>query len=181
MALLMGPLAVKAQARFPRCSSVCGSIVRFLLRSSPECCWPSTLPMSSLISPVSQSCSRSFHVSARTFRHLSQQQAAAMSAQSGPGLMATDGSLKAFCPSWGIARDYAAWDGHCRDSAKIGKWLLVAFCDNDVANGAVWKRAVVEGVALAASCEEFGVQCANPRALHPGVQVVNGPGRYHQQ
>ena len=56
-------------------------------------------------------------------------------------------SLKAFCPSCGMARHHAAWDDHCRGSAKIGEQLLLAFCDNDVANVAVWKRAVVEGVA----------------------------------
>ena len=31
--------------------------------------------------------------------------------------------------------------------AKIGKQLFVVFSDNDIANGAVWKRAVVEEVS----------------------------------
>ena len=46
MALLMDPLAVKAQARFQRFSSVCGCIIRFLLRSGPECCCLNTSPVS---------------------------------------------------------------------------------------------------------------------------------------
>ena len=48
-----GPSTVgrAAQARFPRCSSVCGCTTRFLLRTGPECCCSNILPMSSLISP----------------------------------------------------------------------------------------------------------------------------------
>ena len=41
-------LAVRAQARFPRCWSVCGCIVRFVLRSGPECCCPKILEIRSL-------------------------------------------------------------------------------------------------------------------------------------
>ena len=62
-----------------------------------------------------------FRVSVRDFWHLRQQQATAISAQHGPGLVATDGSLRAFCPSCGVARDHAAWDGHCRGSAEVAE------------------------------------------------------------
>ena len=38
MALLIEPRAVKVQARFPRCSSVCGCVFSAVLRSGPEFC-----------------------------------------------------------------------------------------------------------------------------------------------
>ena len=61
MPLLMDPLAVRAQARFSRCSSVCGCIVRFVLRSGPECSCPNILEKSSQIcSSTHISRSRSF-------------------------------------------------------------------------------------------------------------------------
>ena len=73
-----------------------------------------------------------FRVSARGFWHLSQQQAATITAQHGPGPVTADGSFEAFCPRHGITRADAALDGHCRGSAKIGEQLLVALCDGDV-------------------------------------------------
>ena len=51
MSLLIDPPAVKAQARLPRCSSLCGCTTRFLLLSGPERCCPNILPTSSLTSP----------------------------------------------------------------------------------------------------------------------------------
>ena len=53
MALLMEPRAVGAQARFPRCSSVCGCTVLLVLRSGPDLCWTKTLETRSLVCPVS--------------------------------------------------------------------------------------------------------------------------------
>ena len=38
MALLMDPRAVKAEARFPRCSSNCNNIPLAVLRGGPELC-----------------------------------------------------------------------------------------------------------------------------------------------
>ena len=55
-----GFAAVRAQARFPRRSFVCGCIVRFVVRSGPECCCPYILEMSSLICSSSHIRSRSF-------------------------------------------------------------------------------------------------------------------------
>ena len=61
MALLLDPRAVRAQARFPRCSSVCGCVTPFFLRSAPECCCTKILGISSLTCPVSHTCNRSFN------------------------------------------------------------------------------------------------------------------------
>ena len=47
MALLIDPLAVWAQALFPRCSSVCGCINFFVLPCCPVCSCPRILPMTS--------------------------------------------------------------------------------------------------------------------------------------
>ena len=98
-----------------------------------------------------------FCVSVRTFPHLSQQQAAAISAQHGPRLTATDGSLKAFCPRSGVG-DSAAWAivGALRRSSS-------GLSSNGASPGGT------------ASCEEVGERWASQRAL-PGVQVVDGPG-----
>ena len=123
MALLMDPLAVKAQARVPRCSSVSGCIIRFLLRSKHECCCPNTLPISSLISPISQSCSLSFNSAllSEPFGTPARHKRQRYRHSAAQGLVATDGSLKNPCSSRVIARDFAAWDGHCRGSLKIGE------------------------------------------------------------
>ena len=56
--------------------------------------------------------------------------------------------------------------------------------ENDVPEGAVWKRVVVEGGRLgaqAASSKEVAERWANNRSLHPGVRVVVGPERFRQQ
>ena len=58
MASLMDPRAVKAQARFPRCSSVCGCTVLAVLRSGPELCCPETLEIRSVMCPISHRWSR---------------------------------------------------------------------------------------------------------------------------
>ena len=78
-ALLMDPLAVKARALLPRCSSDCGCTTRL----AHEC-----------RQPMFQ-----FRVSVRTFWDLCQQQAAVISAEDRPGLVATDSSLKTLCQS----------------------------------------------------------------------------------
>ena len=49
MALLMDLWTVKAQARFPHCSSVCDCVVLAVLRSGPEFCCPRTLEIRSVI------------------------------------------------------------------------------------------------------------------------------------
>ena len=73
------------------------------------------------MSPASQKLEPKFQfrVSVRTFWHLSQQQAAAVSAQHGPGLVATDGSSKAFCPSCSVAGDCDVLNGEVREWAVI--------------------------------------------------------------
>ena len=74
MALLMEPRAVKAQARFPRCSSVCGCVFLAVLRSGPEFCYPGTLEMRSLICPFPTGeivVSFQFRVPVHAFRDLS--------------------------------------------------------------------------------------------------------------
>ena len=105
IALLMDPLAVKAQARFPHCSSVSDCTIRFLLRSGPECGWSNITDLARLPKLKSKF---QFRVSVRASWHLRQQQAAAISAQHGQRLVATDDSLKAFFPRGGAARDCAA-------------------------------------------------------------------------
>ena len=84
MALLMHPLAVKAQARLSALFISLRLHDSFSATERPDCCWPNTLPISSLISHVSQSCSRKFQfrVSVRAFWHFSQQQAATTTAPS---------------------------------------------------------------------------------------------------
>ena len=46
----------------------------------------------------------------------------------------------------GVARHHAGRKSHCGGSAKFGEQLLISLCENDVSNGTVRKRAVVEVV-----------------------------------
>ena len=103
MAWLMDSRAVKAQARFPRRSSVCGSILLAFLRSGQECCSPSTLEISSTFEVVV------FFLSFCQCLWGPRPRAGDNGSGSGkPRLVTAHGSFEAFCPSRGTTRDNAA-------------------------------------------------------------------------
>ena len=64
--------------------------------------------------------------------------------QQGPGLVSAQGSFETFCPSRGVARDHTSRECHRRGPAELGEQLLVSISWDDVPDGAVRKRAVVQ-------------------------------------
>ena len=61
--------------------------------------------------------------------------------------MTTHGSFEAFCPKRvRISRNHAARECYRGGSARLGEQLLVSLSENDVPDGAVRERAIVEGV-----------------------------------
>ena len=148
-----GSPGVKSQARFQRCSSVCGSISRFLLRSGPECCCPNIVEMSTLTCPASHIRNPSFN---------SEWTSGTVGAQQSPRLVAADGSFERQCSARtiGEARRSSANSRLSRSVRKMSR------------KRAVRKRAVVEGSPGGTGC---GVWWAGLRALYPGAQV----GAYH--
>ena len=111
--LLIDPLAVRAQARLPRCSSVCARIVVFLFCCS-MCCWPTILPTRSCTSPASHICKRGFSSAclSDSFGDICQQSSAPMSTEDGSGLVTIECFFKALSPSCGAARYTASRNGH---------------------------------------------------------------------
>ena len=91
MALLMDPRAVKAQARFPRCSSGCVCTLLAVLRSGP---------LLQLRVPVG------------TFRDFGKEQATTESTEYRPGLVTARASFQAFCPSRSVSRHHASRKCH---------------------------------------------------------------------
>ena len=87
-----------------------------------------------------------FRVPVDSIRDFSKKQVTTVAAQQSPGLVTAHGSFEAFCPSRGASRDHAPRECHRRGRAKLGE-LLVPFCEGNVPNGAVWKRAVVKWVS----------------------------------
>ena len=51
-------------------------------------------------------------VSVHTFRDFSEEQAAPVAAKQGPGLMTSNGSFEALCPSRGVSRDHTPRECH---------------------------------------------------------------------
>ena len=84
-------------------------------------------------------------VSADTFRDFSEEQATTEAADQRPGLVSARGSFETFCPSRGVSRGpRIAGSAIAEARAKLGEQLLVSVCRNDVPDGAVRKRAVVQ-------------------------------------
>ena len=99
-----------------------------------------------------------------------------MLAQYCPRLMAADGSLKAPCP---VQRGMAIAEALRRsESSCLSRSVITMSRMGQFGNGLSSRGHLV---ALVASCEEAGERRASSRALHPGVQVVDGSERYHQQ
>ena len=89
-----------------------------------------------------------------------------VAAEQSPRLVTAHGSFEAYCPCRGVSRDNAAPKCHRGGWAKFGEQLPVTFCEDDVTDGAIRERCVIEGVH---------------RVLHPEVRAVDGPERYRHQ
>ena len=84
-------------------------------------------------------------VSVDTFRVFSEEQAASVAAEQGPGLATAHGSFETFCPSRGVSRDHTSRKCHRRGPAALGEQLLVSIGQIGVPGGAIRQRAVVQG------------------------------------
>ena len=59
--------------------------------------------------------------------------------------MTAHGSFEALCPSRGASRDHTTRECHRRGSAELGEQLLVSISEDDVSDGAIRQRAVIQG------------------------------------
>ena len=79
-----------------------------------------------------------------TLRDFRKKQATTEATEQSAELVTAHGSFEAFCPSRSVSRDHSPRECHRGGSAKLGEQLLVSFCEDDVSDGAIRKRAVVK-------------------------------------